>query len=453
MGIGKLFDISRSGLKTYQNALNLTSHNVTNASNPDFSRQRISLGTEIPDYRAKIVFGSGVKISDVSRIQDNITEIQLRKYTQTTSFYEKQSKYLTNIETLLNEPSELGLSNYIGSFFDSWDELAVNPGSNELRTNVIESAKKMTSKLNDVYSGISQVKDNILADAEALVNVLNAKLKELQSVNSQIKETSLIGDSNNDLLDERDKLIKEIAQYGNINVSIDNNNVANVSVGGIFAADDNHYAEFMADVSGDKLSIKTSDGNASIALTGGELYAATRTYSKLIPDYLNSLDQVATSLMSSVNQLHSQGYTIHEPPRQNIDFFTDYGKGFLEINGELLNDNRMIAISSDGNNGDNQIALRIAGLKNEKLIDGKTILEKYIDFTSSLGIEKQISDDNYETHDLVLQKLNEQRASFSGVSVDEEITNILKYQRAYEASARLTQVADELLQTLLNIFN
>ena len=452
MGLSRLYDISRSGLRTYQNAMTLTSQNIANSDNENYSRQKVSVSSAKPEYNGKISFGNGVKIGDVQRIQDTLTQSSLQKFTQSTSFFDKQTQYLTNIESVLNEPSEYGLSNFINQFFDSWEQLSVNPLSQELRANVVNSAQKMSSKMKSVYDGISDVKNTIVKDANQLVSVLNKQLEQLNTVNKQIKQTSLSGISNNDLLDERDRLLSEISDSVNVNISIDENNVANISVGGVFAAGASVANQFIIERSGEKIYLKTADGSSSVALTGGKLHAATNTYNKMIPNFINDLDTVASAIMTSVNSIHQQGYTIHQPPQSNIPLFDNYSQGTLTINSQVLNDSNYLAVSMDGSNGNNEIALQIAALKDAKLINGSSIMEKYSDFTNNIGSQKQFSEQNYESDNLVLQKLKEQKASVSGVSIDEEIANILKYQRAYDASAKLTRVADEMLRTLLNIF-
>ena len=188
MGVNKLFDISRSSLAAYQKALAVTSNNIANANNPNYARQRVVLSTEIPDVRTRVAFGSGVKLEDIVRVKSNITETQIRTYNQSYSFANKQSSILGQVESLLSEPSELGLSNLMSNFFNSWDELSVNPTSVPLRNNVVQTAQQMSTKLENLYSGMNRIKSDLKGESKDLVQKLNGLTEQIRVLNRQVYE-------------------------------------------------------------------------------------------------------------------------------------------------------------------------------------------------------------------------------------------------------------------------
>ena len=451
MAINKLFDISRSSLFAYQQALSITSGNIANANNPNYSRQQVVLGTLPPDYRAKFAFGTGVTIDQVVRVKNNITENQLRNYYQKFYASDKHSEILGKVETLFSEPSELGLSNFINEFFNSWDELAVNPGSGPLRNNVIQSAQKLSSKVQSVYEGLDLLRSDLKEEGSELVNSVNYYLDQIKVLNSDIYQASITGVSANDLLDDRDAVINELSKLVNINVSIDNNNIATISIGGVFAVDRVYANHFKLVEENGRLSVKSEDENSKVALTGGEIFAVVDTYSNKIPQYYNDIDAIMNQMVQSVNELHSSGYTNTEPPQTGINFFEGYSHGVLIINQDILDDPNLIAASGDGTSGNNEIALALAELKNQGLVDGKTFSEKYTDLVSNIGHQKQLNEQNANSFGLVIEQLELQKSSESGVSIDEEMINVMRFQRAYDAAAKLIKVADELLETIVNM--
>lgn len=452
MSVNKLFDISRTSLSAYQKALTVTSNNIANANNPNYSRQRVVLATEIPDIRAGAAFGSGVKLEEIVRVKSEITESQIRMYNESYSFADKQSSILGQIESLLSEPSELGLSNLMSNFFNTWDELAVNPTSVPLRNNVIQTAQQMATKLENIYSGMSRVKSNLKSEGAELVDELNGLTEQVRVLNKQIYEsTASGGGSINDLLDKRDQLVGELSQLANINVSYDQFNVANISIGGVFAVDRMGSTQFKLTEESGKIKITTEDGAASLTLNGGEIYGITKAYNNQIPDFQSDLDTVATAIFEQVNNIHNSGYSNTLPPTTNLNFFDSYSSGVLKLNSNLVDNVNMIAISEDGTSGNNSIALAIAKLQDENLVDGVTISEKYSNFVSGLGNDKRVQEQNVESYELVLNQLEIQKSETSGVSIDEEMVNVLKYQRSYDASAKLIRVADEILQTILQL--
>ena len=299
MGVNKLFDISRSSLAAYQKALAVTSNNIANANNPNYARQRVVLSTEIPDVRTRVAFGSGVKLEDIVRVKSNITETQIRTYNQSYSFANKQSSILGQVESLLSEPSELGLSNLMSNFFNSWDELSVNPTSVPLRNNVVQTAQQMSTKLENLYSGMNRIKSDLKGESKDLVQKLNGLTEQIRVLNRQVYEGNATGGSSvNDLLDKRDQLVNELSQIANINVSYDEYNVANISIGGVFAVDRIQSTQFTLTEDSGKLKITTEDGAASLTLNGGELFAIAKVYNKQIPDYQKDLDTIASKFTS-----------------------------------------------------------------------------------------------------------------------------------------------------------
>jgi flagellar hook-associated protein 1 FlgK len=451
MALSRIFDISTRSLAAYQNALSTTSHNISNANNPDYSRQRVSFSTVPTEQRIQNAFGSGVQIGDIQRIRSSITDKQLREYNQGHSFSEKQSSILSHVESLFSEPSELGLSNLINSFFDSWDKLAVNPSSVPLRNGVIESAQKMSSKIQNLHLGLSQVKTDVRSDAEEKINNVNSLLGQIREINQQVYEASVRNRNANDLLDKRDALISDLSKLANINVSFNDHNVATISIGGVFAVDRASNREFKLTEENGNLLMSTKDGAAHAALRGGEIYALTNSYSNLIPDYMEQLDSLSQGIMDKVNAVHQTGFTNESTPQTGLDFFELYDDGNLKINQDLLDNPNKIAISADGTSGNNQIALDIAALKNSDNSEGLTFSESYSKLVSDLASEKKMHEENASSRGLVINQLKNQQAEYSGVSLDEEMMNVLKFQRSYDASAKMIKVADEMLQTLLTM--
>jgi len=452
MGITKLFDISRRSLLTYQKALSITSNNVANANNPDYSRQRSLFSNVGPDYRTNIAIGSGVQLTDVERIRDQILDRQSWEYRQNYNSAQKQSSILANIESLFSEPSEQGMSALLDQFFNSWDDLSVDPTSSALRSNVVYAAENLSVKLQNVYEGMTTLRRDLKKDSQVLVGDLNNYITELKHINKQIYEATVVNKGANDLLDKRDELLNKMSDIANIQVNIDEYGVANVSIGGVFAVDRVHSITFdIFEESNGKLALKTEDGNSKVALQSGELYGNFRSVNEFIPEAKEQFDDLFNSIVFHVNQSHSQGYSTTDPPVTGIDFFEGYSNGVLKINKDIIDDPQLIAVSKDGTNGNNELALELAKLQHNNLLNGSTFAENYANIVGSLASEKQFQDQNTETFGLVLNQLEQQISSVSGVSIDEEMIDVLKYQRSYDASAKLISIADEMMKTVLQM--
>lgn len=451
MALTKIFDISSRSLAVYRRALEVTSHNIVNSANPNYSRQRIVFETETSNLTAGLVWGNGVKISDVMRVRDRLVDAHIIGTNQKFSDSSRQSQLVGDVEKIFSEPSDLGISNLMTTFFNSFNELAVTPNSVPLRTNVLNAANNLSAKVTSVNQSLNTLKGDIKQEFHQKVNSVNSILDQIHQINYEQFSNAYNGVPVNDLLDKRDALVDELSNLVNINVVYDNTNSAVISIGGALAVDRMHSSEFVAEEVNGKLNLKVKDGSYPIVLTGGELNALSQVYSKKIPAYQEKLDAVINKLIEAVNGEHVNGYTITDPQETGLNFFEGYVNGELIINAELIDDPNKIAISLDGTEGNGEIALRIAQLTDAKLLDGNTLQESYSSMINGLGNYGMLQNNYTQANQMVLDELAQLRASQSGVSVDEEMTNVLKFQRTYEASAKLITVADEILQTILNM--
>ncbi|MBK7500217.1 MAG: flagellar hook-associated protein FlgK [Ignavibacteriales bacterium] len=451
MALTKIFDISSRSLAVYRRALEVTSHNIVNSANPNYSRQRIVFETETSNLTAGLVWGNGVKISDVMRVRDRLVDAHIIGTNQKFSDSSRQSQLVGDVEKIFSEPSDLGISNLMTTFFNSFNELAVTPNSVPLRTNVLNAANNLSAKVTSVNQSLNTLKGDIKQEFHQKVNSVNSILDQIHQINYEQFSNAYNGVPVNDLLDKRDALVDELSNLVNINVVYDNTNSAVISIGGALAVDRMHSSEFVAEEVNGKLNLKVKDGSYPIVLTGGELNALSQVYSKKIPAYQEKLDAVINNLVEAVNGEHANGFTITDPQETGLNFFEGYVNGELIINSELIDDPNKIAISLDGTEGNGEIALRIAQLTDAKLLDGNTLQESYSSMINGLGNDGMLQNNYTQANQMVLDELAQLRASQSGVSVDEEMTNVLKFQRTYEASAKLITVADEILQTILNM--
>ena len=248
-----------------------------------------------------------------------------------------------------------------------------------------------------------------------------------------------------------DFCVNHLLNLVNSNVTYDSSNSAIISIGGVFAADKGSYVQLKSTLDNGKLKITTTDGTSTPNLSGGELFALTDLYNNTIPGYQSGLDGYVNNIVSTVNAQHTQGYTLSNPPETSIYFFDSYTNGVLSINKDILNDPNKIAVSSDGTSGNGDIALNIANLATQKDANGSTILGSYSNLIAQIGTDNKNASDSAQAYQLSINQLQKQKSSVSGVSIDEEMGNVIRFQRSYDASAKIISIADQMLQTLLNI--
>jgi flagellar hook-associated protein 1 len=449
--LSRIFNISTRSLDVYRKALDVAAHNIANAGNENYTRQVSNISTAFPDKMAGFIWGAGVNMRSIDRVRNQFIDNQLRQSSQDSSFYDKQSLLLGRVEQIFTEPTEFGLSEIMTSFFNSWGELAVSPNSTALRENVIAKAQNISTRVDTIHRNLETTKREVFDEFNSKIDTLNSLLAKVEGLNVKIAQQVEAGFQPNDLLDSRDEMIDDITKLADAQVSFDSNGSANISIAGVLAVDLAQSVEFKISAANGKLKLTTEKGAQLQSLTGGELGALSDVYTKKIPEYLDKLNTVVNTLFNSVNNIHSTGFTSNDPPQTGINFFSDYSNGVLRINNEILEDPNKIAVSADGTSGNGDLALQIADINNQPLINGNTLVESYSSLISKLGNDKASSDNLSASTALVLQQLQQQRSSYSGVSLDEEMANVIKFQRSYEASAKLISVADEMLQTLIQM--
>jgi flagellar hook-associated protein 1 FlgK len=460
--LSKVFDIGRRSLSAYQYAMNVTSHNLANVNTEGFTRQRVVFQSETPEYHGSLEWGSGVKIQDIARIKNQLVDSQLVIYNSTYADANKKSELLSEMESLLSEPSEVGISKLMNTFFNSWADVAANPSLSAYRQNLIQAADKLSNKFKLINTGYAQLKQDMKFELQEKVNDLNAKLAQIKILNQKIFEAKLQNVVANDLQDQRDKLVQEISKYVNTKVSINDKGHLSLNLGGAFGVDEGNSAEFKVNETTDgKLTISMKDDeNATITLKSGEFAAIVDVYNNTIPKFKSTIDNMAQTIVDKVNELHVQGFTFHQPPLGGknsvndpgaIKFFDGYINGELKINDLILQDDKYIAASltSAPDNGEN--ALRIANIAQNNVISGTTLNDFYSKFLVEVGNEATTNQQKVDSNKAILDQLQLQRDSYAGVSIDEEMTNMITYQRSYQASARVIKAADELLQSLLSM--
>jgi flagellar hook-associated protein 1 FlgK len=217
-GLFGTFNVAKRGMFAQQKAIDVTTHNISNANTEGYSRQRATMETTrpfgMPSMNNAIgagQLGTGVQISSISRIRDNFLDYQVRTENGTKGWYEGREQFLTEIESIMNEPSDTGVSTLIGKVFDSWQELSKHPESSNARTVVAQQSKALTDELNNTYNQLLNLKDNTQGVIKQNVVNINSILNQINELNQQVISVKVGGNEPNDLMDKRDLLVDQLS--------------------------------------------------------------------------------------------------------------------------------------------------------------------------------------------------------------------------------------------------
>ncbi|HEY5428269.1 MAG TPA: flagellar hook-associated protein FlgK [Solirubrobacteraceae bacterium] len=426
------YQTAYSGLEAAQAAIDTTGENISNANTPGYTRQVVNTGEagslEIPqrsEQGAHAQLGTGVDVTSISRIRDQFLDIQYRAQNTASSNANTNSTELQQVQTALNEPSTSGVSTQLDNFYSAWSSLASSQSSST-EGNVISAGQTLVSTLNSTYQQMQTVQTQAQQQLATLTGA-NGQVEQdatkLATLNGQITEATQAGQTPNDLLDQRDNVLDDLS--GLAQISVTNQTDGSVTVGFGDAA--------TPLVSG--TTVTWPQSLTSPTKTGGQLGAlmslSDTSSSGTIQQYMNSLSSIAGQITTSVNALQSP----------SSPFFS----GTLgSISSPLAVSATASSVqSSSSSTSGADLAQSIANLS------GGAASQSYAAFVSQIGSGVQAAESTQSTSAAVLAAVSNQRQSVSGVSLDQEMTNLINYQQAYQASARVMNAMDSALNTLI----
>ncbi|MBC7319923.1 flagellar hook-associated protein FlgK [bacterium] len=458
-------EIARRALFVNRSLIDVTSHNVANANTEGYSRQEGVVVATPPVSLPSIGFvGTGSELSYIRRVRSEFLDIQYRDENRIKGYWDELKSSLEELEYIMGEPSDNGLASIMDSFWNSWQELSINPESMSVRGSLKEQAQTLISLLAHLRSELILQREQLDKDLEIQVDTINDIAVQIGALNEEIKRAYIRGQSPNDLLDKRDLLLDKLSELIDFDVTINevgeaiinirdhllvgiNNTVyrMTVSIGKILWEDgiDVYLGNEQGKLSG---IIYIRDNIIGIVDDRGYQYET---------GYLSVIDKLTSVLYERINELHRSGYGLDNTT--GIDFFTlvDTNKGInannIKINDLILQDlNKIATASSLDTPGDGSNALRIAKVREEFLIDGSfTVGDYWKNQVSMLGIISQRAGLISENQKRLVDAISSRREEVSGVSIDEEVINMIKYQQAFSAASRILTTLDEMLSILI----
>ncbi len=473
--------VGRAGIAT-------AGHNIANAATEGFSRQRVeSEAIQLGGGFDQVQYGDGARIARVDRIHDSYMDKQIRSSMRDMGQYEEKDILLTQLEDVFNELGGDGLNHRISLFFNDFRRLSEEPQSTAVRESVRESAQALVGDFRRVYDGVKELQGHMDSRLEQHVRELNGHLRAVAHINDEVRKMQAGSGVPNDLIDKRDTALKHIASYMDIatfednhgNVQVIAKNIGPIVTGGEFHAFQIAHTPGTPSEPTEDDTIMTWKGAGAVdisttanvqevvthSLHTGKLGGLIETRDKTASSIIDRLDAIAFGISQQVNALHSSG--VAPDGRSGIAFFRDpvsqFGAGERFALSDLVADDAGAIVSAFEANapGDNRIALAIADLQLEKTVasgpsmDAAAYMQSFDDayngIVSGIGMLVARNRDSLHQQKDISTALEKVREELSGVSVDEETTTLLQFQHIFDASAKVIQIADELLKTILSL--
>jgi len=546
-------EVAKRGMMAQQTALYTTSQNIANANTPGYSRQRVNFVQTEPYPAASMnrpqipgQMGTGVEAGSIERVREQFLDVQYRNENNKLGYWDSRSTALSRLEDVFAEPSDTdGLSAVMNEFWQSLQDLSVNPENEGARSVVLQRAQGVVDTFHYLSNSISDIQGDLGNQISVGIKDVNSILKQIAELNQQIGEVEPSGYLPNDLYDERDRLVDQLSSYLNVKVEKmpSGGNALDIAEGQykitLLDANGNSIATLVDGSQFNQLGFSTEDGKYTSVVSGpiknievyttpndpsqtesdpvvgnevasidfytsgnvnfsqGKLRGLMESYgyqtstdadgnpivAGIYPEMQDKLDQLAYTFGTLFNTVQKLGFDLEGNPASK-DFFTNLSTienaaSNIQLNSDLQT--KDIAASSNGLPGDGKNAINLGnifsmdlskditleGVKNSDgtpviLSVGKdpgdidvpittsTINSFYEGIIGGLGVASQQAQRLSNNSSSLVQSADERRQSVSSVSLDEEMTNLIKFQHAYNAAARNITVMDEMLDKVIN---
>ena len=453
----RLLDIARRALSAQQLGMTVTGHNIANVNTPGYSRQRVVLEANRPMQYGFGYLGTGVEMQGIEQIRNGFIESEIRLETQSLNRWETRERIFGEMEGVFNEPSDIGLATLLSDFWDSWRELANDPQSATARERVKQTSVNLVNKFHQQHDRLRDLQGSLSQELEQEVGEVNSILRQIADLNDKIGSMNSENLTVNDYCDRRALLLEELSGYADVQVVEDTHGMATVSLGGQILVEKTSVYELGVESRvQDELVVNdltwARDGTA-LSVSNGSLKAIMEMRDEDVAGMLERLDEMATILAVQVNDIHQTGYGQNGSTANPFFDPETTGAGDIALHLGILSDPSRIAAAADGSPGNGEIALQLSQLGEEKIMSGDTVtVEDYFAaMMGTLGVSSQEAQFMHENEVLMVERLRSEQSSVAGVSLDEEMTNLIKYQQAYEAAAKLVSMVDEMMQTLVEM--
>ncbi|MGE5662667.1 MAG: flagellar hook-associated protein FlgK, partial [Ignavibacteriales bacterium] len=440
-------EMGKRALFAQQAAMTVTGHNISNANTEGFSRQRAIMKTTIPiphpgmnTGQAPGQVGTGVEVTGIERLREQYLDRQYRYQSSQNGYWEMTLTNMEQVQSAFNEPTELGLKTAVDTFWESWQDLINEPESQSAREIVVQRGIALVEAFQHVSGSLKAVKDEMTSVLQEKTVQANQIGEEIRKVNEEIARLVPHGYAPNDLYDRRDLLVDQLSKLIDIADTPAPSGMVNITAAG---------QPLVVDKTSVTPLTETSTANSGEIRALQNLVGAGGT----IDSYLANLDKMALTLSSEINALHQIGYDLNGA-QNNLSFFVGTTADTLQVNEQLRLSPTKIAAAEKPAPGDSGMARQIAAIKFTEMpsyLGGPfTIDQFYVSMISKVGVETDQADRFLKSTDLSMNAIEQKRQSISGVSLDEEMTNMLKYQHAYNAASRSINAIDEMLDKLIN---
>ncbi|MCK9486194.1 MAG: flagellar hook-associated protein FlgK [Dehalococcoidia bacterium] len=440
-------------LLTQQQAMDAVAHNVANVNTPGYSRQRVHLAAVAP---ATGGVGQGVEMLNLERVRDLFVDFQIRTESHAAGEYGARADSLSLVELAFGEPSDNGLRAILGQFFNAWRDLANAPEQSAARSAVVQAGETLAFAANRLATSLGDIRADANTRLSASVREVNDLAGRIAALNGSIVQQRATGDPAADLTDQRDLALDRLAQLTDIRVMEHEGGRVDVFMGGralVSGVKANAIDLEVNPLNQNFFDVQWAADGATVRVSSGEIGGLLHQRDVDIPARLADLDTLITRVIDDVNLVHAAGFAL-DGVTTGTAFFTGTDAATIGVNVAIAGNLGLVAAASAGGAaGDGSGALAVADLQaTTSLTGGSETYDAFFNgMITRLGVSVRDAHGISGAQGATIRHLEQLRSSVSGVSLDEEMVNLVQFQKGYEAAARVIRAIDEMVQQTLQM--
>ncbi|MEC3466130.1 flagellar hook-associated protein FlgK [Bacillus thuringiensis] len=420
-----------SGMLAAQMGLQTTKQNLSNIHTPGYVRQMVNYGSvgasngHTPEQR----IGYGVQTLGVDSITDEVKTKQFNDQLSQLSYYNYMNSTLSRVESMVGTTGKNSLSSLMDGFFNAFREVAKNPEQPNYYDTLISETGKFTSQVNRLAKNLDTVEAQTAEDIEAHVNEFNRLAASLAEANHKIGQAGT--QVPNQLLDERDRIVTEMSKYANIEVSYEsmNPNIASVRMNGVLTVNGQDTYPLQLNKEKDPMSVEIY--GSEISVTSGAIKSAIDTKAKIV-EYKKNLEDLMSSMKNQVNTVMGK------------DFFVgDHAKD-MKLNPEFQKDISKMKISAETAN-------KLAAITDGDYKEGLSYKQALDQFIVRVASDKSAVNAYQKIHGDLLEGIQQEKMSVEGVNMEEEMVNLMAFQKYFVANSKAITTMNEVFDSLFSI--
>jgi flagellar hook-associated protein 1 len=441
-------------LRAFQRGLDVTGHNLANVNTRGYSRQAVDFVQSDPTsfYGIRsIALGTGVSVASVNRIRDVFLDQRMLEAGADHSRFESYSNGLAQADPIFNETTGRGISNALTAFFNAWSDLSANPNQPAALMGVQQAGSSLATKIRSAHRDLTALGQQLRTSMSQTLQDADRLAAQIAELNGQIRTRVAAGETPGDLLDQRDLALDDLSKLADVSVARKNDGSVTVFLNGFTMVDE--MGAYPVPKTADPAAYTISNGTKTYQVDSGKLFGLMEAANR-VTAYQAELDTLANTLRTEINAVHASGINSNGTTGNN--FFADLGPpqtgaSDFDLDDKIKGDIRNIAAGATGSKGDGGLALAISQMRDQPsaLLGSKKFSEFYAELVASVGRDALSAETSRDTKRAIVQQIELQRQSVSGVSMDEEMANMLKFQRSYQAAAKALSIFNEVTEDLL----